>query len=495
MNTTEYLKKNFQSSNTRELLLTDYNYHPSVIEFELCWARIMGDEPVRELVERIIFFAGGMRASSSIGIGDFIINHNFKTHDLRRDLFFTYSGHAEHLSKMTQFADKGHKQRLITEEGGNVSYLMSNLNEAVKVVEEKFRIRRHIEDLDWKFLELDLYEYYHLFSPIRRFDGNFPQRYCKDFYNAIIEFNNLSERSDNEDFVMVSSWRNINLDVERETTRIDRILRFMIFNMVYKYCYDGTLNQHTKSDAHSLASEVYDIWHIDKKSSITKKRVEREIHQNMIKYELSKDMKKWYMITRDRYTTNEKRNFDKYVAKIEKKSWILSELTNDCMVDFRHNAYVEGRYEDAQSYYSSSKKEDVIVSIQNYNQQIRNFFGVGGGSNYSSRFEIQYNKSWDKKRLIQAWMSEGETERHHDWKVRFNRVIKLLNERIMKEGSFKKFKKWRKIGKTIDYVSYLVMPRKTLVEPLSSAKSVIMLRNNTKDKIEYSKDKNYLSEN
>ena len=70
--TNKFLKNINKTSNTKELLTTSYNNHPSVIEFELCWTRIMGDEPVRELVERIMFFAGGMGSPANNYLKDFI---------------------------------------------------------------------------------------------------------------------------------------------------------------------------------------------------------------------------------------------------------------------------------------------------------------------------------------------------------------------------------------------------------------------------------------
>ena len=81
-------------------------------------------------------------------------------------------------------------------------------------------------------------------------------------------------------------------------------------------------------------------------------------------------------------------------------------------------------------------------------------------------------------------MSEGETERRHDWKIKFNKIIKKLDIKEIKHKDCKKFKKWRLLYK--DGFKYKIFEKKYYTTPLQQLEKqikldwVMLIRNHNK---------------
>tara|TARA_R110000822_G_C15288649_1_gene490830 strand:+ start:64 stop:1542 length:1479 start_codon:yes stop_codon:yes gene_type:complete len=488
--TKHFLKTINSTSNTKELLTTAYNNHPSVTEFELCWTRIMGDEPVRELVERIMFFAGGMGNPANNELSDFIENFNFKTIYMRQDLFYEYSGSARNIKYVGNYCCEDNYETLLSHESGNARNLMIQLGKAESEIDQT-KISQNIDDLSVSFLRLNLNHYHNHWKD-------------KDFMNAVNEFNKLND-SEYEKTIKFASWRTIKKDADLEYERINLIVRYMIFYMIYKIVY-GMEWKENMVDIIELFNGVYKIWEVRETNYFSIRQIETNIHKAMVKYDLSKDMLKWDMITRGKRneysdTGSMAFKFNALVDKLEKRCWVLNSLewiSNDTEDNyFRKNATSIG----VRGYFNLSTKDDIICIIEKYNHNIRDVELDLGTLNDEGKVnrEIKYNKSWDKKRLVQAWMSEGETERRHEWKIQFNKVIKLLSKKEIKMSSYKKFRKWVVWNKdgSIHYKTFIGRNSMWLVNPVNIHELglVFKLRNKTKNKIEYTNDKNYMSEN
>lgn len=497
--TNEYLKSINNTSNTKELLSTAFNNHPSVITFELCWVRIMGDEPVRELVERIMFFVGGMGSPANNGLKDFIDNYNWKTMNMRKDLFYdSWNGNASSLNVVGNYSCKyNNGEELLFRESGNKEDLMVKLSMVESEIDQT-QIQNSIYNLANSFLKLDLHHYHNCWED-------------KEFNEAVNEFNELNE---GEKTIKFASWRHIKKDMDLEYERITLIVKYMIFRMIYRFVY-GRKWKENKVDIIQLFNGVYEIWQVRETNFFTIRQVETNIHKAMVKYEISKEVFKWNMITRGERNgysenSNEAINFRRLVGKLESRCWVLTNLewiNNDTEDNyFRKNATLsqyEGQgnahfSQNYRGYFNQATKDDVICVIEKYNHNIRDVELHNGLDSQKWR-EIKYSKSWDKKRLVQAWMSEGETERRHDWKIKFNKIIKLLNQKEIKMSSYKKFRRWVVWNKdgSIYYETFKGRNSMMLTHPVYThgIDLVFSLRNRTRNKIEYTNDKNYMSEN
>ena len=82
----------------------------------------MGDEPVRELVEKIMFFVGEMGSSSSKYIKEFD-NYQWDSYNKREDLFYNYDGFPQHLSFVSDYYDS--RISLCNENEGNILHDLS----------------------------------------------------------------------------------------------------------------------------------------------------------------------------------------------------------------------------------------------------------------------------------------------------------------------------------------------------------------------------------
>ena len=484
--TKHFLKTINSTSNTKEILTTAYNNHPSVIEFELCWTRIIGDEPARELVERIMFFAGGMGTPANTYLKDFIDNYNWKTMNMRKDLFYDYGGNPRHIDYVGSYCGEGNYDILSSYESGNIRLLMSKLSLAESEINQSL-ICENLFNLTNQFVKLDLHSYHNNWKD-------------KKFMNAVKEFNELNKWTHTIKF---ASWRNIKKDADLENERITLIVKYMIFKMIYRFSYHNNWKDN-KVDIIELFNGVYERWERREDCYYTIRQIETNIHKAMVKYELSKDMLKWNMITRGERTgysdsSDEAIVFKDLVEKLEKRCWVLNSLewinTSTENNYYRKNATSIG----VRGYFNLSTKDDIIDIIEKYNHNIRDVEIELGTLNEEGKVnrEIKFNKSWDKKRLIQAWMSEGETERKHEWKIKFNKIIKLLSQKVLKESSYKKFRRWVVWNKndTIFYKKF--NGRNTMTHPIyyNGLGLVSTLRNKTKDKIEYSNNNEYYSEN